>query len=462
MKTIFITLPETFIARNIFFTDFWPRFLELQKDNKIVILTKAEKEVTYKEIFEKGNVEVISIKFRAYGFWGKFVSWLLINGIDTHTNEWEKMRAHERGVGLFHTKVKHIYTKTFGNIPFWKDFIRKLLLFIKPEKSLVDVFNKHNPDIIFLTSLTNYDFDIRVGTLAKQRKIFTIGMPRSWDNFTSHGLIRIVPDFLIVENKYLFDLVNTVQNMHLTKENIFISGLPHYDIYKRTKSASKDRNTFFQELNIDPSRRVILYGSMGDYFMHEGEIGKIFERLVIEGKINKNAHLLYRAHPRFEKQFEKMVNLSHVTPDTVAMHIGRDNAGKEIGEEDTRHLIDSIIHSDLVITSASTMAIDASSLGKPVICIAYDLNLEIPHYWMSAKRFYDKYTHFEDLVKTGGVKVVRNDDELAEAINSYLLDAREDISGRKKLLDTFVEPYDGQSGIRLANKVSDIIIKYGK
>lgn len=462
MKTVFITLPETFIARNIFFTDFWPTFLELQKENKIVILTKPEKEITYKEIFEKGNVEVVSIKFGSYGLWGKFVSWLAINGIDTHTNEWEKMRARERGTGLIHTFIKHFYTKTFGNLPFWKDFIRKLFISVKPEKSLVDVFNKYNPDIVFLTSLTNYDFDIRVGTLAKQRGVFIVGMPRSWDNFTSHGLIRVVPDFLIVENKYLYDLVNTVQNMRLKEENIFISGLPHYDIYKKTTSPYVSREEFLQKLNISQDKKVILYGAMGDYFVHEGEIGKIFERLSKSGKIDKDMHLLYRAHPRFEKQFEKMVNLSSVTPDSVAMHIGRDQAGKEIGEDDTKHLINSVLHSEFIITSASTMAIDATSLGKPVICIAYDLNIPNIRYWMSAKRFYDKYTHFEDLVSTGGVKVVRNDDELANAINSYTKNKDEDKEGRVKLLETFVNPFDGKSGVRLAEKVSDIINKYGK
>ena len=108
------------------------------------------------------------------------------------------------------------------------------------------------------------------------------------------------------------------------------------------------------------------------------------------------------------------------------------------------------------------MAIDATSLGKPVICIAYDLNIPNIRYWMSAKRFYDKYTHFEDLVSTGGVKVVRNDDELANAINSYTKNKDEDKEGRVKLLETFVNPFDGKSGVRLAEKVSDIINKYGK
>ena len=111
---------------------------------------------------------------------------------------------------------------------------------------------------------TTYDFDIRVGTLAKQRKVFIVGMPRSWDNFTSHGLIRVVPDFLIVENKYLFDLVNTTQNMHLKEDKLFISGLPHYDIYKKTTSPYVSREEFFQKLNIDQNKKLFLYGAIGD------------------------------------------------------------------------------------------------------------------------------------------------------------------------------------------------------
>lgn len=458
MQTIFITLPETFIARNIFFTDFWKTFRDGYK-GKIILLVKPEKLETYQALFQSPNTEVVAVSYKPLGYFRRLIDWMALNGIDTHTNTWEKMFARTRSnAGFISTTLKIIYTKIFGNIPLWKKFIRYLYLLQPSPKELDVLFDTYKPAHVFATSLTNREFDVWIAVVAKKRKIPLIGMPRSWDNFTSHGLIRMVPDELIIQNQYLSDMAFAVQKFGLPQEHVHIVGLPHYDIYKNYQSLIVPRDTFLQKLGIDQNKKIITYGAMGDFlFPHEGAVAPVLNTLIQEKKIPDNIQFLFRAHPRFLSPLEAIKSLPHVTPDTVALHVGKDQAGKEIDIHETAHLINTIFHSDIIITGASTFAIDAIALGKPVICIDYDLNLSNITYWQSAKRFYDTYTHFEALVETGAVRVVKNDEDLASAINQYVANPLLDQEGRNAGLQLMVDPFDGKAGLRLGNLLVSLI-----
>ncbi len=457
-RVLFITLAEVLIARNLFYTDFWPAFLSKCEGWKIVLLVHKEKEEVYRARFASDQVEVVGIRPIGPGRAYKLFHWLMFSGVNTHTNRWERMRAYVRGrASLPNTFFKGFLSTTLGNSNAYKRWLRSMVVrWAKPNTELAQLFDTYAPEVVILTSFINYDLDVHVGVESRRRKIKTLGMPRSWDNFTSHGLTRVIPDELFLQNTYLQQ--TAVTHQAVTKETpIHIFGLPHYDIYKRAANIVIPKEELFKKLGLDPQKKLLTYGAMGDYlFPHEGRVAPALDR-ILKKQLGESAQVLFRAHPYFLSPLAAMKELQHVRPDLVALHVDKSKPEHELGEEETQHFVSSLYWSDIVITSASTFAIDGVALGKPVICIAYDLD-ENPAYWYSNKRFYDSYTHFEALVETGGVTVVRSDAELERAIET-LLAKPEVTEGMQRLLDLFVEPFDGKAGERLALQLSESLVK---
>ena len=107
------------------------------------------------------------------------------------------------------------------------------------------------------------------------------------------------------------------------------------------------------------------------------------------------------------------------------------------------------------INIASTVAIDCAVLGRPAVCISFDSPEKNIPYWQSVHRLHDTFDHYEKLISTEGVWLVKSQDELVRAINSYMKDGSLKKNGRKKILELFVNPFDGNSGNRLANLLTE-------
>ena len=118
--------------------------------------------------------------------------------------------------------------------------------------------------------------------------------------------------------------------------------------------------------------------------------------------------------------------------------------------------MNSIYHADLIITTASTITIDAVAFSKPVICVAFDGKGREP-YWKSVKRYYHNYTHYIDLGKTGGFKIAYSHKELIKYVNEYFKNPSMDYSGRKKIFEEFIWRLDGKSAERVASAVLEAL-----
>lgn len=450
-KTLFITIPEPLIARNIFYTDFWPRFLERMRGWRVIVLTPPERATVYAHRLAHDNVEFVGVETKESGRWARILNTIALSSINTHTNLWERRRAFDRGTSSrIAFWLKSLHARTLGNIALYKHLLRWLLLTIAPHKNLVALFDAHKPDAVILSCCIDYDFDVPIGKEARRRKIRLLGMPRSWDNLTSHGLMRVAPDVLFVQNQYLRSMALKHQAIRARTTPIRVFGLPHYDLYKHAAEFVLPKDEFFARAGLDPKKRFVLYGAMGDFlFPSEGAIAPEIDHVIEEAGLGSSVQALFRAHPHFLSPLEGMKQLQHIKPDMVALRVDKDKPQQEFELEQHRWFISSLFWSDLVITSASTFAIDGVALGKPVICVAYDAGKPQP-YWYSNARFYDTYTHFEALVATGGVSVARSTAELKENLTALLQDPRENAEGEAKLINTFVAPFDGKSGERLA------------
>ncbi len=458
--TIFVTIEDSVTARNIFSTPFWESFLANNRRERIVVLTLPGNKERYTRMFgtSAGNVTVEALNPQFHSRFAGLVTSLQRSAINSHTNLWSKMRAYERGqTGFMVTFLKRFLTWILGGFPPYKRFLRYLLLKAKPSRRVREIFNKYKPDLLLASYIANFNFDVPLVCEAQRRGIKTVGITRGWDTLSSHGLLRVVPDKLVVQSGFLKKMALTYQGVK--EEKITVMGSPFYDVmFKNLPSLLEAREKFFAKLGLDPQKKFILYGAMGDFlFPCEGWIADVLEELITKGAIAYPAQAIFRPHPKFESPVERLGNFKHIRPDRDLKHFENNHERTDTELADTGHLLNLIYHSDVVVTGASTIALDAAVFGKPVICVGFDPGGCRPKYWHSVRRFYDHYTHFEAFMETGAARLARTPEELAKHINAYLPNPALDEEKRKEAVRLFAEPLDGKASERLEKILSEEI-----
>lgn len=459
-KTIFITSFFGLSARNILSTSILD-ILSSNPDTRIVILAPQEKKEDYQKNFtaNKKNVlvegiitknkKVQSIKLEtAASSWRErlFFS-LALNACDTSSRR--VIRIEER-----HNKGRYITTffnwvlAKLSNLKIFRLALRYLDLKLLPKDRYSEYFEKYQPDLVFATDIFN-EHDVQVMREARIRKIPIAGMVRSWDNITSHGMNRIVPDKFIVNTPKIKE--EAVRYCDARPENVFVTGIPHYDRYVGHRRISREE--LFRNLNLNPKKKTIFFAPPSDIYTKNNPISvQVIKEL---GKLD-NVQLIVRLYMVGE------VNLGDIKPipdkiaiDAPPQHINF--VGADLAPKEDAHLADLLYHSDVVVAFASTLAIDAAVFGKPIVFIGFD-GAPKP-YWKSLRQYYD-FDHQRYLLETGGVRLANNMEEFLKCTQNYLDNPNLDLEKRKKIADLFCWKLDGKSGERLASFLIEEL--YGK
>lgn len=449
MKTIFITIPEASSARNLLRGGFWPAFKKSGEFRIVLITTQAKKE-QYTREFGGEHIEIESLAYEPPSFVERVLAFFSRNALGTGTTTFNQMRQYHDGGSMLALGAKRAVWLALGRSRLFQAMIRHIELARRPSARIAQLFNQYRPAGIFTTITIHPEIDVVLLREAKRRGIKTIGMLRGWDNLTTHGFLRVVPDRMVLQNQYLKDMA---QKYHFLPEFMFeVGGFPQNDWYCR-RDLIEPREEFLARIGIDPRKRVVLYGAMGDFlFPREGEIAEVFEEQVASGVLPSDLVMIFRAHPAFASPLERMKSMGHVVPDRDALYLAEGEVESwEMGEKEMRHLINSIVHSEMVITAGSTMALDAIALGKPAIAVAFE---KTPiSFWVSARRFRTHYTHFEALMVLGGVSAADTPEEFVKAVVRYLEHPEADEEGRERVRTQFLAPMEGDSGARIASAV---------
>ena len=312
-----------------------------------------------------------------------------------------------------------------------------------------DVFNRYRPDLVFYTSLYSKNPCVEIGAL--QRQVKSVCFIHSWDNPTSKGPFPFRPDRVIVWNEVLPDELMKYHN--ISKDNIFVSGVPQFDIYHgRDGYLSKD--SFFKKWGLDPSRRLITYttGDVG-ILPDEHEVVEMLYDALVNDSFACPCQLFVRPHPKDNYElYEKF----HGKPFLTLQRPGRlasTNDNWNPTKEDMNGLGELMWYSDVVVNTASTITIDAACFDTPVINVAFDGPQNKP-FIESCRRFYD-FEHYRNIVNTGGVKVAYSIEELVEDVNVYLDNPSIDAGGRERIRQEQCWKLDGKSGERIARYLID-------
>lgn len=449
-KTIFITSFFGFSARNILSTSIL-EILNANSNTRVVILAPREKLELYKGNFASGRkntiVEGVVLKNSAMETFQwttasdsrleRFFFSLFLNASDTNTRRVYRIAAR-RSQKFYLRSFFHWILAKLGNLKIFRETLRYLDFKLLPKNLYAEYFEKYCPDLVFSTDLFS-DHDVQIMREARARKIPIVGMVRSWDNITSHGLNRIIPDKLIVNTPKIKE--EAIRYCDISPEAIEVVGIPHYDRYLEEKKIS--RVELFKELNLDPKKRTLFFAPPSDIFTRNNPISvQVIKEL---SKMN-DIQLIIRLYLVGD------VNLGDIKPLSGKIAIdapekSRHFVGVDLAPKADAHLVDLIHHSDVVIAFASTLAIDATVLGKPVVFIGFDG--EPRPYWESLRQYYD-FDHQRYLLNTGGVQLAENMEGLVKNIRDYLNNPSLNQEKRKVVADEFCWKLDGKSGERAA------------
>jgi CDP-glycerol glycerophosphotransferase (TagB/SpsB family) len=210
------------------------------------------------------------------------------------------------------------------------------------------------------------------------------------------------------------------------------------------------RAEFCRMLGLNPSKKIIFFNPWGNMFTLNGD----GDRYVMEILKEIDANIIVRFNPTLEVRLDGFEPSANMVLDKPGVVFKEDSYGdRDISEEDDLRLINELYHSDVVITSASTIAVDAAIFDKPLIGVALS---RVPvSWWEGVEKFYHQ-EHFYNVMKTGGIRLCRTKEELLNLIGLYLKNPSRDAAGRKKIVEEQCWKLDGKASVR----VSEFLLNY--
>lgn len=437
-RTIFITSFFGFVARNILATEFL-KILRRKEDLRIVILTPESKKERHEKEFGGGNVVIEGIKLQTPSLLDRLFTVIFHNLSDTSTWRIHRLINIKRDKKYFSAPFYWLLSK-LGYFKPIRVAARWLENHLLAKNRFGELFEKYQPGLVFATDVFEPN-DVDLMRETKRHGILLVGMVRSWDNITSKGLNRVIPDKLVVNAESLKE--EAIKYNDIKSENISVVGIPHYDYYVTEKRISRDE--LFESLDLDPNKKLVFFAPPADLYAGNDPITlKVMEALYkIDAQIVIRMPLVGEVNlGNFKKE-----------PGKIAIDLpgsAKDFVNADISRAGDKHLADLLYHSDTVVAFASTLAIDAVAFNKPVVFVGFD-GAPRP-YWDSLVRYYD-YDHQVSILKTGGVKLAKSPEELENFMSDYLSNPGLDEKGRQKIIAERCWKLDGRSGERLAEAI---------
>ena len=452
MRTIIIPIFQGVEALNILRTDIF-RELSKQKDVRMVLIVPSVSKLNYYNQEFNENKNLIYEVFDNYemSFFDKIFSLFKVHLLRTETMDIKRRLRFEQTGNIFRYYIGLFFNRIVAR-RFFRKTARSFDYYLVKNNDFKEIFDKYRPDVVFLAHLFG-DIEIAMLREAKKRNIKSVGFINSWDKLTSRCVLRILPDWLIVPN--LITKEEAIIYHDVNPEIIFVSGPPQFDLYKKVSFTPREK--FCKGLNIDPLKKIILFCPIGKAFSDsDWNIIEILNKFFEDGRLKSNVHVIVRFPPNDIVEIKDNINKSRFSFVVPGVRFSSERGVDwDMSLNDLQSLADDLYHSSLVVCFPSTISIDASILGKPVININFG-EIKSNYFYRTTKSFY-KMSHYKNILRYGGIRLVENEHEFAEKINDYLENPQKDSIGRNKIIKEQVYELDGNAGKRIADFVYGLL-----
>jgi hypothetical protein len=296
-----------------------------------------------------------------------------------------------------------------------------------PVPDAIDAFvREHDPHVLIVTPLIELGSQqVDYVKCARRRGVPSALAVASWDNLTSKGLVRVVPDRVIVWNEA--QRTEAVSLHGVPTERVATTGAVAFDRWFDAQPACS-REAFCRQVGLDAARPFVLYVGSSS-FIAPDEV-PFFERWLTSVRASSDpavatAGVLVRPHPANARQWEAVAIASRSNV-AVWPPIGTDPTAAGFWTDYFHSL-----HFSAAVVGINTSAqVEAAVVGRPV------LTVRTPEFAHSQ----DGTLHFRHLVSGGGA--VRAAASLPEHVQQLgeALARGVDVAANREFVTRFVRP----------------------
>lgn len=216
---------------------------------------------------------------------------------------------------------------------------------------------EERPDLILVTPLVTFEsYQTDYVKAAHRLGIPIVFLPFSWDNLTNKGLMRILPDRVLVWNEV--QKTEAIELHGVPAARVAAVGAARFDEFF-AKSPSTARQEFFVQYGLDPATPLVLYlGSSQLTGPNEMELVRRYLEALrsSEDPVLRSCAVLVRPHPALKTSWQS-VDLSEFPNVGVCLHARR-SADQE--------LFDSLWHAHVAVGLNTSAMLEAAIVGRPV------------------------------------------------------------------------------------------------
>lgn len=233
---------------------------------------------------------------------------------------------------------------------------------VRPNPEIEAFIRERRPDLLLVTPLIelgSQQVDFVKG--ARRLGVRTALCVASWDNLTSKGLMRVVPDHVVVWNEAQRQEAVALHGVRASQ--VVVTGAQLFDKWF-TARPSRSRDAFCRRVGLDPSHPFVLYvGS--SVFIAPDEV-PFAERWLaaVQGAAGGSLGVLFRPHPANADQW-RALDVPGGTGVVVWPPAGTDFTAPDFKGD----FFDSIYYSAAVVGINTSAQIEAAILGRPVLTI---------------------------------------------------------------------------------------------
>lgn len=460
MKTVIVSLSSQAVFRNLFFFpgSFFKRavvMLEADHDQRLVIVVPSRLREKYMPfigplLHERLlfiPVEVVLKKTIVQKLFVFFFSYLIYTGT-TKIMATLGTRPDEPPAGgnRYLAPLKIAIARTFGRSRMLKQkIVPSLFMRIFRDRPFERIFTDYHPDRVMIGHLYGW-FDQLLIQEAKRNAVPTVGMPAGWDHVDKYFLPMRV-DTLLVPSEQV--AAHAFHFQAYQRESIRVVGYSYFDFILNPEFIHSRSDTL-SRLGFAASARYILYVSGSAYCPDEPDIIETIVKWIDEGKFGQDVYLVIRPYQggrTKDKTFdeEKFKRFE----DHARVRIYRSESWMDAGE--SARLVNIIRHCGVMLAVFTTMALEAAILDRSLVAVAFDGYAHRP--WNRSIRRFEDFTHFQDVRKTGALKIAYSFDELFSALHRSLTQPSWAAKERKLLREKLCSTLDGRTSERILGEV---------
>lgn len=332
--------------------------------------------------------------------------------------------------------------------------LRRVLVRFAGDPWVERLFDRYRPAAMLhmrAQSVHNTVFDL----VAERRGVPIAAMIESWDQPTTKGPVLHAYDRFLAGCESNARELNRLHGIEYGK--ITNTGHPYRDLFCLPPSEDV-RAEACARLGVSAGASMIAMCTNAMAFKaHEVSIAARLAKLVESGRFGDRTELVIRTHPQdrdSERDFGRLRS-SRVR----VVHASTYGHGPGHYADPARDLGDLLLllrAADVVINTRSSITLDAIAAGTPVVNLAYDGDRDVRQQDSVLVRY--SYEFFRPLIDPGtpATALVRSESELVEAIDAYRADPSLHAEGRRIARRYFLDPFDGSSSRRVVESVLEV------